>query len=159
MSRLLRYALTMAAVLSIAAAIGCGSDDDNSGAEATTTAAAPAATTAPSTETAGGAAGTGGGGPTTATVKVDADPDGQLAFVQKSLTAPAGNDTFRLSNASTVPHNLEIEGNGIEAGPTATISGGETAELKVDLKPGTYEFYCAVPGHKEAGMEGTLTVE
>lgn len=156
MSRLVRYALTIAAVLAIAAAIGCGSDDDNSGAEATTTAAAPAATTAPSTAPAGGASGTGGGG---ATVKVDADPNGQLAFVQKSLTAPAGTDTFRLTNDSTVPHNLEIEGNGIEEGPTATISGGETADLKVELQPGTYEFYCAVPGHKEAGMEGTLTVE
>ena len=58
-----------------------------------------------------------------------------------------------------MPHNLEIEGNGVEAGPSATISGGEKAELKVTLKPGTYQFFCAIPGHREAGMEGTLTVQ
>ena len=97
--------------------------------------------------------------PTTASVKVNADPSGQLAFVQKSLTAPAGADVFVLTNDSSVPHNLEIEGNGVEAGPSATVSGGEKAELKVTLKPGTYQFFCAIPGHREAGMEGTLTVQ
>ena len=54
--------------------------------------------------------------PTTASVKVDADPSGQLAFVQKSLTAPAGADIFVLTNDSSVPHNLEIEGKGSRPG-------------------------------------------
>jgi uncharacterized cupredoxin-like copper-binding protein len=160
MVRRTKAAIALAAVTVVAAAgvAGCGSDDDNSG-EAATTTAAPATTSAPSTATApattsGGAAAGGG-----ATVQVEADPNGQLAFVQKSLTATAGEDTFVLTNDASLPHNLEIEGNGVEAGPTDTISGGQTAQLKVDLKPGTYTFFCAVPGHREAGMEGTLTVQ
>jgi uncharacterized cupredoxin-like copper-binding protein len=112
----------------------------------------------------------GGGGSTTApastapttktgsTVAVAADPSGQLAFVQKTLTAPAGKDTFVFTNDAPVPHNLAIKG-GVNAGPTNTISGGATAKLSVTLKPGTYEFYCAVPGHEQAGMKGTLTVQ
>ena len=160
MVRRTKAAIALAAVTVVAAAgvAGCGGDDDNSG-EAATTTAAPAATSAPSTATApattsGGGAAAGGG-----TVQVEADPNGQLAFVQKSLTATSGEDTFVLTNDASVPHNLEIEGNGVEAGPTDTISGGQTAQLKVDLKPGTYTFFCAVPGHREAGMEGTLTVK
>ena len=160
MVRRTKAAIALAAVTVVAAAgvAGCGSSDDNSG-EAATTTAAPATTSAPSTATApattsGGAAAAGGG-----TVQVEADPNGQLAFVQKSLTATSGEDTFVLTNDASVPHNLEIEGNGVEAGPTDTISGGQTAQLKVDLKPGTYTFFCAVPGHREAGMEGTLTVK
>jgi plastocyanin len=153
MSRLLRCALAIGAVVAIAAAMGCGGDDD-SGAEATTTSAAPAATSAPATATAPATT-----APAKATVKVDADQGGQLAFVQKSLTAPAGDVTFRFTNASSVPHNFAIEGNGVEEGPTATIAGGDVANLTVDLKPGTYEFYCAVPGHEEGGMKGTLTVK
>ena len=160
MVRRTKAAIALAAVTVVAAAgvAGCGSDDDNSG-EAATTTAAPATTSAPSTATApattsGGAAAGGG-----ATVQVEADPNGQLAFVQKSLTATAGEDTFVLTNDASLPHNLEIEGNGVEAGPTDTISGGQTAQLKVDLKPGTYTFFCAVPGHREAGMEGPLTVK
>jgi uncharacterized cupredoxin-like copper-binding protein len=134
---------------------GCGDDDDSSDAEATTE--APAATATARAETATAPATT--AAPAGATIKVDADPGGQLAFVQKSLEAPAGANLFVLTNDASVPHNLEIEGNGVEAGPTETISDGQTAQLKVTLEPGTYEFYCDVPGHKEAGMEGTLTVE
>jgi uncharacterized cupredoxin-like copper-binding protein len=136
---------------------GCGDDDNDSGAApATTEAPATTATTPATTAT---APATTAAAPAKATVRVDADPSGQLAFVQKSLTAPAGADVFVLTNDSSVPHNLEIEGQGVEAGPSATISGGQTAQVKVTLKPGTYEFYCAVPGHREAGMEGTLTVQ
>ena len=154
MVRRTRAAVTLAVVAAVAAVgvAGCGSDDGDSGAAPTTT-EAPATTAPPATTATTPAA------PATASVKVDADPSGQLAFVQKSLTAPAGADVFVLTNDSSVPHNLEIEGNGVEAGPSATVSGGEKAELKVTLKPGTYQFFCAIPGHREAGMEGTLTVQ
>ena len=91
-------------------------------------------------------------------MSVAADPSGQLAFVQKTLTATAGSVTFTLTNDAPVPHNLAIEGNGVNAGPSDTIDNGATADLTVDLKPGTYTFFCAIPGHREAGMEGTLTV-
>jgi plastocyanin len=95
------------------------------------------------------------GGPVT----VDADPTGQLAFLQKTLAAKAGNVTFDFTNKSPVGHNFAIKGGGVHAGPTATINGGKTAKLTVTLKPGTYEYYCAVPGHEQAGMKGTLTVK
>jgi plastocyanin len=94
-----------------------------------------------------------------ATVPVRADPTGQLRFVQKTLSAKAGKVTFDFTNPSPLPHNFAIKGNGVKAGPSATIFGGKTASLTVTLKPGTYEYYCAVPGHEQAGMKGTLTVK
>jgi uncharacterized cupredoxin-like copper-binding protein len=89
---------------------------------------------------------------------VDADPTGKLEFTQKTLTAKAGPATFVLKNASSVPHNLAIEGNGVEIGPSATVANGQTAKISGTLRAGTYQFYCAVPGHRDAGMSGTLTV-
>ena len=109
----------MAVALVAAASLGlsaCGDDSSS----ATTTEAPAAATTA-----AAPAAG--------ATVSVAADPSGQLAFVQKTLTAPAGKDTFVFTNDAPVPHDLAIKGNGVNAGPTDTIQGGATAKLTVDL--------------------------
>ena len=119
--------LAAAAVL----AAGCGGDD-NGNSEAT---------------------------PTTAegtTLQLAADPGGALSFDKTSLEAPAGSVTIELTNDSSVPHNVEVEGNGVEE-ESDTVSG-ESTSLTVDLQPGTYDFYCAVPGHREAGMEGTLTV-
>ncbi len=144
-------AVIAAALIAVSLGLSACGDDDSS--DATTTEAPAAATTAPATTAPATTA-----APAAATVSVDADPSGQLAFVQKTLTAPAGSDTFVLTNDAPVPHNLAIEGNGVEAGPSDTIQGGGTAELTVDLQPGTYTFYCEVPGHREAGMEGTLTV-
>jgi plastocyanin len=128
------------AVLALAVGISaCGGDDDDAADEATT----EAMTTHED----------GGGGHITLT----ADPNGELAFDQTELTAAAGEVTIELVNESTVPHNVEVEGNGVEeVSDTITES---TTELTLTLEPGEYEFYCAVPGHREAGMEGTLTVE
>ena len=75
-----------------------------------------------------------------------------------SLEAPAGKVTFVFTNDAPVPHNFAIK-DGVTDGPTDTISGGATAKLSVTLPAGTYEFYCAVPGHEQAGMKGTLTVK
>ena len=94
----------------------------------------------------------------TQTIRVDSDPTGTLAFSQKTLSAKAGTVKFVLHNAASLSHNLAITGNGATFGPSATISGGQTADLVATLKPGTYDFYCAVPGHRDAGMHGTLTV-
>jgi uncharacterized cupredoxin-like copper-binding protein len=66
--------------------------------------------------------------------------------------------TIHFTNPSPIPHDVEIEGNGVEAGPTATIKDGATTDLTVTLTAGTYEFYCTVDGHRDAGMEGTLTI-
>lgn len=64
---------------------------------------------------------------------------------------------FKFSNPSQVPHALTIEGHGIEKS-TKVITNGN-AVVAVRLKPGSYEFYCPVDGHKAAGMEGKLTVQ
>jgi len=72
--------------------------------------------------------------------------------------AKGGSVTIHVTNDGAFGHALEIEGNGVEE-ETETIAAGDSADLTVDLKPGEYTFYCAVPGHREAGMEGTLTVK
>ena len=136
----MRRTLT-ALVLATALLAGCGGDDEEQ------PAATPEAT---QEEPASG----GGGG---ATVDVSSPADGSLKFDQAELSAEAGKVTFNYNNPSQVPHALEIEGNGVEE-ETETITESD-ASVTVDLKPGTYEYYCPVDGHKAAGMEGTLTVK
>jgi plastocyanin len=86
-----------------------------------------------------------------------ADPGGQLAFDAKTLKAKAGTVSIVLTNASPVEHDVTIAKGSKVLGNTPTFVGGsKTVTLK--LQPGTYTFYCSVPGHKQAGMEGTLTV-
>jgi plastocyanin len=130
-------------VLALAAVLiaGCGGGDDESAATPT-----PEATQQSSSG--------GGGG---ATVKVSAPADGSLKFDQSTLSAKAGKVTFKFANPSSVPHAFEVEGHGVEE-ETKTITGGDSS-VTVDLKPGKYEYYCPVDGHKAAGMKGTLTVQ
>ena len=126
----------------------CG--DDNSSSD-TTEPAATATTTTDETTT--GSAGGGG------TVKVAADPDGSLAFVQKSLTAPAGSVTFEFENSSSTAHDFVVAEGDKEIAKTDVISG-DKATTKASLDAGgDYVFYCSVPGHRQAGMEGKLTVK
>jgi plastocyanin len=133
---LLLLLTTLALVVAVAA---CGGDDDDEAEE-------PAAEE--TTED------TGGGEHNLA---LAADPGGDLAFDQTELHAAAGALTIELTNESGIPHNVEVEGNGVEE-VSETITEGSTS-LNLDLEPGEYTFYCAVPGHREGGMEGTLTVE
>jgi plastocyanin len=73
-------------------------------------------------------------------------------------TAPAGSLTIRSPNESPTEHNIALEGGGVdEEGPV--VGQGDVSEIEVDVQAGEYAFYCSVPGHREAGMEGTLTVE
>jgi uncharacterized cupredoxin-like copper-binding protein len=104
------------------------------------------------------AAPTGSAGAGTATVA--ADPSGALAFTTKTLHAKAGKVTLVMSNppGSGVPHGIAVEGNGVDKVGKVVPAGG-TSTLRVALKPGSYTFYCPVPGHKAAGMKGTLTVQ
>lgn len=94
-----------------------------------------------------------------ATVAVEADPSGNLAFTSDNITAKAGKDTIEFTNESPVPHDVKIEdSSGEEVGGTeVTQEGSDSAE--VELKPGTYTYFCSIPGHRQAGMEGTLTVK
>ena len=68
-----------------------------------------------------------------------------------------GTVTLSVINNGPSSHALEIEGNGVEE-ETETISTGDRAELTVDLKPGTYEMYCPIDGHRARGMEGKIVV-
>lgn len=112
--------------------------------------------TGPATGTGGmstaGAASTG-----TSTLSLAADPSGAIAYDKTSLATKAGKTTIDFTNASQTPHAVEVEGNGVEE-ETKTVIGGK-ASLTLDLKPGTYEFYCPIDSHKEQGMKGTLTVK
>jgi plastocyanin len=147
-----KVAALLALVLASTALVACGGGDDDSGTTATT----GAETTS---EAAGGAgAKEEGGGGTASTLEFEADPGGQLAFTTTEATAKAGKVTIEFNNPQPLPHDVKVEANGQDAGGTDTVSEG-SASATVNLKPGTYTFYCSVPGHREAGMEGTLTVK
>ena len=153
---LMGVALLVAAGIALTA---CGSSSSSSTTSATTTPAAAAATNTTtrgeSTSTRAGAAAAAGA---ETKLALAADPSGAFKYDKSTLTAKAGKVEIRFTNASPVPHDVAIKGNGVNAGPTEQISGGGTADLTATLKPGTYEFYCTVPGHEQAGMKGTLTV-
>jgi plastocyanin len=135
------------AALSVIGLAACGSSsDDNS----TTAASTPASTTP-----AGGGTASAGG----STVDISTPSGGTLAFDQKDVSAKAGTVTIDFDNKQPVPHDVKVEdSSGKELGGTDLTTSG-TANATVDLQPGTYTFFCSVPGHREAGMEGTLTVK
>jgi plastocyanin len=133
--------LAIAAALTLALA-ACGGGSSSSSGE---TAAAPATTS------------TGSSG--TATVlQLRADPDGALSFDRTTLEAPAGTVTIEMTNDSSVPHNISIQGNGVDV-TGDTVSDGGTSTVTADLQPGTYTFLCTVDSHAADGMQGTLTVQ
>ncbi len=86
-----------------------------------------------------------------------ADPGGQLAFDTKTLTAKAGTVSIVMANMSPIEHNVTVAEGSKVLGATPTFVGGSKT-LTLKLKPGKYVFYCSVPGHRQAGMEGTMTV-
>jgi mono/diheme cytochrome c family protein len=90
------------------------------------------------------------------TLTIPADPTGALAFTSDKASAPAGPITILMPNKAPIQHNIAVK----PGGPTGPVVGsGGTSQIKFTLKPGTYEFYCAVPGHEEGGMKGTLVVK
>jgi plastocyanin len=92
------------------------------------------------------------------TLKLAADAGGALAFDKSSLTAKAGTVTIVMDNPSDLPHAVEVEGGGVEEVGDTVMKGG-VSKVTADLKAGEYEYYCPVGNHKDAGMEGTLTVQ
>ena len=143
----MRKPLILLAALALAAfgLAACGGDDDSD-----TTAAEETSTTEADT-----GSDSGGGG----TVTIAAAEDGSFAFDETSLTASAGSNTFEFSNPASLGHDFCLEEDGSEVGCTDVISGGDTSELDADVEPGEYTYYCSVDGHRDGGMEGTLTVE
>lgn len=118
------------------------------GAEAPTSTKATTGTPTPPSSPAAGA---------TSALKLAANPEGQLSFDTKQLSAKAGSVKITFSNASPLEHNVAIAEGTKVLGSTPTFAGG-SKQLTLTLKPGKYTFYCTVPGHRQAGMEGTLSV-
>ena len=142
-------ALSLAAVALTVGVAACGGSSSSS----TSSPSAPASTSS-SSSSSGGSGSSGGG----STVTESADPSGQLKFTKSDLTAKAGKATIQFTNSSQLPHNMTIvDSSGKQVGATPTFAGG-TKSFTADLKPGKYTFYCSVPGHRQAGMQGTLTV-
>jgi uncharacterized cupredoxin-like copper-binding protein len=143
----------LSAVLVALGLAACGGSSSSSSTGASTSSSAPAATSTASSSKAAAPSGGSGGALTES-----ADPTGQLKFTKSSLTAKAGKVTIKFTNTAPLMHNMTIEkSGGGEVGATPTFQGG-TKTLDVTLKPGKYEFFCSVPGHRQGGMQGTLTV-
>jgi plastocyanin len=88
-------------------------------------------------------------------LSIPADPSGQLAYTASKATGTPGPVTVEMPNTSGINHDIVIDGlgNGDE------VSKG-TSSFKATLAAGkTYTYYCSVPGHRQAGMQGTLTVK
>jgi plastocyanin len=130
----MRTSATLPLVLTAVALAGCGGGGSK---RASPTATATAA-----------------GGATT--LKLAADKTA-LKFDKSTLTAPAGKVTIVMSNPSMLEHNVAIEGGGLDSAGQ-TVGHGGTSTVTANLKPGTYTFFCAVDGHRQAGMQGTLTI-
>ena len=92
-----------------------------------------------------------------ATLGLKADPGGALRFDKKTLAAKPGKVTIVLKNPAPLSHDVALEGAGLEEHGEVVGQGG-TSTVSATLKSGTYTFYCSVPGHRQAGMHGTLTV-
>ena len=96
---------------------------------------------------------------TSGALAIAANPSGLLKYTKSTLSAKAGKVTIAFANSSPLAHNFTLqEGtSGKVLGATPTFQGG-VKTLTLNLKPGTYTYYCTVPGHRMAGMVGTLTV-
>ncbi len=148
------------AALSVALAAllvaGCGGSSSGSSSPSSTP-ARPAST--PATSSSSSTSSTAAGASKGQTLSLEANHEGELKYNKTSLTAQAGNVSIDMTNMSPLAHNVTVESSsGAILGATPTFQGG-TKTLSLNLKPGTYKFFCSVPGHRMAGMEGTLTVK
>lgn len=154
MHRTLRFTL-----VAIALALGISACGGSSGGGSKSSSSAAASTPA-SSSTATSSAAASSSGSASGALSIAADPSGALKFTKSTLTARAGTVTISFTNSSPLAHNLTVQQgtNGPVLGATPTFMGG-TKTLKLTLKAGTYTYYCSVPGHRAAGMQGTLTVQ
>jgi plastocyanin len=145
-------------VLALAAfgVAACGDDDDD-GDSANTTTTETTGTTGAGGTTTGGATGEDSGGGE-GKLRVAADPGGELKYTRDSLTGEAGRTEVEFENESSVPHNVAFRRDGKEVGATEVVTD-DSAETTVSFEPGSYEYFCQVAGHEQAGMKGTLRVK
>jgi uncharacterized cupredoxin-like copper-binding protein len=145
-----KVAVAFVLILASLALVACGSSSDD-------TSSTSAETTERQTETDAGKA-EGGSTGSAAVLDIEAAPTG-LAYTSKSASAKAGKVTLNFTNPQPLVHDVAIEdSSGKTIGQTELITEG-TDSTAVNLKPAEYTFYCTVPGHREAGMEGALNVE
>ena len=147
-------ALALATALALAACGGSSTaGPSGAGSSAATNSSTRSTAAGSESQQPGGA---GGGG--SSKLALSADPSGQLRFTTTTLQAHAGSVTIAMHNPSQLSHSIAIEGAGVNtAGEVVGPSG--TSTVSATLKPGTYKFFCTVPGHRQGGMEGSLTVE
>jgi plastocyanin len=143
--------LSAVVVVGLLALAGCGSSSNTTSSStpstAATTTSTPATTTASSSTS------------SASTLALEANSEGQLAYNTKTLSANAGKVTIDFTNQAPLAHNVTVEAAGGKIlGATPTFQGGSKT-LTLQLAAGTYKYFCSVPGHRQAGMEGTLTVK
>lgn len=144
-------AVTLGAAILTLAIGACGGSSKTPSTSSAAASTPSSTTTSPAATTPAPAAGA---------LPIAADPSGQLRFTKTSLTAKAGKVTIQFTNNAPLAHNLTIQQgtSGRTLGATPTFMAG-TKTLTLNLKAGTYTFFCSVPGHRDAGMHGTLTVQ
>ncbi len=77
-----------------------------------------------------------------------------------TITLDAGSYMFTATNAGTISHALELSGNGVDAHtPDFAFAPGHKEGFRVTLKPGTYQYFCPIDGHRRLGMQGTLVIQ
>lgn len=146
--------LVLLASLLLVACGGSSSSTEPTGAGETTTEESGGSAGGEENEGGEGAEGGGSGG----TLAIEAAASG-FAYSSKTATAKAGSVTVDFTNPQGIGHDVAIENSkGETIGKTEIVTEGESSTT-VELEPGTYTFYCTVSGHREAGMEGTLTVK
>jgi len=136
----LRRLLMLGALVLTFGLAACGDDDESGGGAASTQESTPAAE------------------PTA--LELTAGEDGGLSFDPADLTAKAGEVTITMANpdGNQMPHNVALEGAGVEEAGEVVEAGGSST-VTATLEAGEYTFFCAVGEHRQNGMEGTLTVE
>ncbi len=79
----------------------------------------------------------------------------EFEFSPTDISVEGSSFTVELVNEGAIEHDFSVEGTDVKVFAKAS----ETATGEVELDPGTYTFFCSIAGHREGGMEGTLTVE
>jgi plastocyanin len=92
-------------------------------------------------------------------VDVTSPADGGLTYEPNGLQAKPGSLTITYTNPSPVPHSIAVaDASGNVLGEVQPFTNGKQSVDLTNLAPGEYVFYCTVPGHREAGMQGNITV-
>jgi uncharacterized cupredoxin-like copper-binding protein len=144
------WTAAIAGLTAVVVTAGCGSSGSSASSQASIAASVPQGLSSAASSAVSGAA-------EGHVVEIDVADSG-LAFVKTSATASAGPVVIRSMNPQSTGHDIALKGNGVDETGDIVSDGGVSTITIADLQPGSYTFYCSVPGHEQAGMKGTLTV-